>query len=202
MIVRTLYRLFLRLFARRIVKDTFQGVLARPADAPGLQAYLGGMRRRRDLAWLIADVLDSAEARGRFGLTSPTELVTQAFVSVLRRAPTKEELDAHVARLAAGQSIASLLNDLSAGRAGGGRMAHDEAEEMVRAAFRGLLHREPEPAALAAYTHLLVETGDVTAFLSEVGHSQEHVEKLGQKLNARIGSTGVRRPRAIPIARP
>lgn len=197
MIARFFYRLFLRVFARRLIKDAYRAILARPADPPGLRAYTRGLRQRKDLGWLIADLLDSGEARGRLGLLPPNELVTQAFVSVLRRAPTKEELEAHTARLIEGQSIGALLSDLSAGRSGSGRIAQDEAEELVRATFRALLHREPEATALAAYTHLLVETGDVTAFVQEVGHSQEHIEKLGQKLNIRPANAPGYRPRAI-----
>ena len=120
-------------------------------------------------------------------------------MSVLRRAPTKEELDAHVARLAEGQSIQALLADLLAGRAGSGVLPQDEAEDLVRAAFHALLHREPEATALAAYTHLLVDTGDVAAFLHEVGHCQEHIDKLGERLSGRPGQPSLRRPRALSI---
>jgi len=200
MIASAFYRLFLRLFAKRIVKDVYRGVLARPADPSGLTSYRRGLTKRRDLGWVISDLLESSEARSRFGLTSPTELVTQAFVSVLRRAPTKEELDAHVARLADGQSMGALLADLSAGRAGSGKVAQDEAEELVRAAFRGLLDREPDPTAMAAYTRLLLDTGDVSAFLHEVGHSQEHIEKLGVSAVNPIPSAA-RRPRALAVRR-
>ena len=201
MIARFFYRLFLRLFAKRIIKDAYQGVLSRPADDVGLRAYCQELSQRRDLAWLISDLLASAEARNRLGLTAPNEIVTQAFQAALGRAPTREELDAHVARLSEGQSIAALLVDLSAGHAGLGKISQYEAEDLVRAAFRALLHREPDPTALAAYTHLLVETGDVTAFLDEVGHSQEHIEKLGYKLIEKTDPATLRRPRALAMRR-
>ena len=201
MIARFFYRLFLRLFAKRIIKDAYHGVLSRPADENGLSAYCQELSQRRDLAWLISDLLASAEARNRYGLTAPNEIVTQAFEAVLHRAPTREELDVHVARLSEGQSIAALLVDLSAGHAGVGKISHDEAEGLVRAAFRALLHREPEPTALAAYAHLLIETGDITAFLDEVGHSQEHIETLGYKPIEKTDLASLRRPRALAMRR-
>ena len=73
MTTRFFYRLFLRLFAKQIVKDAYQGVLARPADAAGLREYRRALAKRRDLAWLMSDLLDSAEARSRLGVTAPTE---------------------------------------------------------------------------------------------------------------------------------
>jgi hypothetical protein len=180
MIARFFYRLFLRLFAKRIVKDAYLGVLSRPADEAGRRAYSWELTRRRDLAWLLSDLLASGEARSRFQLTAPNEIVISAFEAVLRRTPTKEELDTRTKRLSEGETIAALLRDLSAGHAGF-TISDEEAEELVRAAFRGLLQRDPEPTALAGYTRVLLDTGDLTQFLAEIGNSEEHKELIHQK---------------------
>lgn len=122
MIARSIYRLFLKIFSRRVVRAAYEGIL--------------------------------------------------------RRSPTPEELAAHAGKLRGGQSLKDLLQDLCAGRTHSGRVGNAEAEHLVRVAFLALLHREPEAEAMAAYTHLLVDTGDIERFLAEVGHSQEHREKL------------------------
>jgi hypothetical protein len=178
MLARFFFSLFLKLFARRLVRSAYRGILGRAPDAAGLNAYAKELSSRRDLAWVLADLADSDEARRRAGLGAPEDLVRTAFAAILRRSPQPEELAAHVARLKETLSVDSLLLELSAGRAHTGKFAVSEAEELVQATFKALLQRAPEPEALAAYTHLLVETGDMARFIAEISTSQEHRERL------------------------
>jgi hypothetical protein len=145
MITRLFYRLFLKLFARRIVKDAYVALLDRPADDEGLRAYARGVAARGELAWLLSELANSDEA---------------------------------IAQVTARQR-----------RDGLRRPTPRDAEYLVSAAFHALLHRPPDPEALAAYTHLLTESGDVTQFLAEVANSEEHRALLVQYS---------RRARAVP----
>ena len=172
------YRLFLRIFSKRLVRTAYRGILGRAADDDGLAAYSRELAARRDLGRVLADLTASEEARRRALMEAPEALVATAFTAILRRSPQPDELAAHVAKLRETLSVEGLLFDLSAGRAGTGKIAVAEAEDLVHATFKALLHREPEAEALTAYTRLLVETGDVERFIAEVGHSQEHRERL------------------------
>jgi len=140
------YRIFLRLFSKRLVRAAYRGILGRAADDDGLAAYSRELVARRDLAWVLADLAQSEESRQKIADSAPRV------------------------------SLGVKLGEADAGR-------------LVDAAFVGLLHRAPEPEALAAYTRLLVDSGDIAQFLSEIGHSQEHRERL-------LGPA--RRPRTSP----
>jgi hypothetical protein len=145
MITSFLYRLFLRLFARRLVRSAYTGLLGRAPDETGLKAYSEALRARRDLGWLLSEIASSEEALTVAQSRRPHD--------GLRKPSTRE------------------------------------AEYVVSAAFHALLHRPADPEAMAAYTHLLVETGDLTQFLAEIGNSEEHHGLLVQVS---------RRARAIP----
>lgn len=65
MFARFFYRLFLKLFARRIVRAAYQGILGRAPDPDGLAAYARDLAVRRDLAFVLGDLAQSEEARRR-----------------------------------------------------------------------------------------------------------------------------------------
>jgi hypothetical protein len=65
MFARFFFRLFLKMFSRRIIRAAYLGILGRAVDQEGLNEYSRELAVRRDLAYILGDLAQSEEARNR-----------------------------------------------------------------------------------------------------------------------------------------
>ncbi len=115
------------------------------------------------------------------------ELVRAAYLGILGRLPDDAGLKVHCAelgwpRLKAAKSLAELLATISRSPERWKRSLAQHADELVRAVFRGVLHREPREEELGTLAAQLRQSGSVSALLAGLADSQEHWE---QRLGAR-----------------
>lgn len=89
---RLFYRFFLQLFAHRLVRATYHGILGRAPEANGLSNYAKELAARKDLAWLVADVAKSEEAQRSRPARVSREDVLWCYHALLNREPESEEV--------------------------------------------------------------------------------------------------------------
>ena len=298
MVTRLLYTTFVRIFARRLAEDAYDGILRRPPDDAGLQAHVRRIQRTGDLSGVLHEISHSDEARRQLtqmqaealarqlvrGLTAlegplgaaltgqaaatisrsadiaaslvdiarseealacmlrrhaafianevarglPEDaragaeavqqcrdalaqgaplheavasmvrveadwghvlrrhaeaIVVSAFHGLLLKPADAPEIGRHAADLRATADLAGVLNEILS--MNGGPQSQSEPmgltwspEDVVRAIFRALLDREPESTALEGYAKSLLESGDLSALLSEVSRSKEHKRQV------------------------
>ncbi|MFL6707436.1 MAG: polysaccharide pyruvyl transferase family protein [Massilia sp.] len=179
---RKIADLLVRACAPAIVEDAYAGVLARAADPDGLAVYSAALRDGAGLPQLLAALTGSDEQWEQALAMRANALTDAVFQGLLGRAP---EVADPVMLAPALHALQSLVADVAASTERWQRSIAEHAGELVRAAFLGLLEREPEPAALAQYTATLQDMPGLTALLAEIGNSTEHWEKSLRKDAAR-----------------
>ena len=118
-------------------------------------------------------------------------VVRAAYQGILGRPPDAAGLATYARELSTRRDLAWLLADLAQsdecqralldrnpGMALKEKLSVADAERLVQATFQALLFREAEVEALAAYSRLLVDTGDIAQFIAEIGNSQEHRDRI------------------------
>lgn len=181
--------------AERVIQSAYLGILGREPDPDGLAHHSARLRQEGQLATVLSDIAGSEEAWRRSLAARGPDLVGAVFRALLGREPEEEARTAYAELLSRTGDVEALLleiaqsrehesrvlarHGLAAGTAqtpSAGAMANHDAT--VDAVFRGLLGRAPDADALAAYTRLLGETGDLAAFIAEVGRSAEHRRRV------------------------
>jgi hypothetical protein len=173
-----LVRLLLRWHARYFVRVLYLALLEREADDEGLAAYCVELGRTSDLIGTARAIARSEEGWTKNLHSRPASLVKAAFNGVLGRDPEAVALTAYSESLSAHCNLATLINDLAKSEEHWRRLQAMHAEALIRAAFLGLLKREPDPDALAVYGQQLRQTADLKALISIVADSPEHWEVL------------------------
>ena len=102
-----------------------------------------------------------------------TGAVKAAYKAVLGREPDAEGLATYRGRLSHPGGLAGMLTDLVGSEEFRNRVFAEMAPELVRAAYMGMLGREPEEEALASYSGTLAGTRDLPAMLAEISRSDE-----------------------------
>lgn len=122
-------------------------------------------------------------------------LVTAAYLALLERNPDRDESRRHQEQLARTGDLAGVIASVARaaaqeGRAPARRRPPDHAasgqagaglaspEALVTATFRGLLGRDPDAEAMTAYSAVLRDSGDLAAFIAEIGRSLEHRKRM------------------------
>jgi hypothetical protein len=178
-----------------LLRSAYAGILGREPDAEGLAAYSEALHRHGEAAPVLEEISLSDEAWVRILRGRAASVVTAAYQGLLWRDPEPGEIELYAAPLAGSGDLASFLAELGqceehlAGLRERGRgldpdrSSHPtdlliDPESVVTATFQGLLGRDPEPDAKAAYASLLRERGDLSSFIAEVGRSIEHRKRL------------------------
>lgn len=180
--------------AELLVRAAYVGILGREPDAEGLASHVARLRRDGQMAAVLSDIAGSEEAWRRGLAAHAPDIVGAAFRALLGREPEDEARAAYADLLSRTGEIETFLREVADSPEHGTRVmarlgpvheahsAHEAAPvshaAIVESVFRGLLGRAPDAEALAAYTRLLAETGDVAAFIAEVDRSTEHRRRL------------------------
>src|SRR5256886_802582 len=163
--------------APELVRAAFQGVLERVPEPRALTFYAQSLAAKKDVSALISEILRSEEFREKSLAALAPQLVQATYRGLLGREPEAQALASLAQNVAAGKDLAALLSDtIHSDEFREGSLAA-LAPQLVRAAYQGLLEREPEPEALASYAQSLAAKKDVSALLNAILRSQEFREK-------------------------
>jgi hypothetical protein len=151
--------------AAQFVGMAYRGILAREADPSGLAAYSKWLRRNADLAGLLAEIARSDEHwQKQFAARAP-DLVRALYLGLLGREPEAEELHEHAAQLMTMQDVPLVLHRLGSSAEFANNVLQDQAEKIVRSAYRGILRREPDEGGLQHHIAALRTHGDLAVLL-------------------------------------
>jgi hypothetical protein len=161
----------------------------RPGAAPVPEVE---MRSTEDIGGVTERLARGLQHWQQLTRTDSETIVSAVFAAILDRTPDEAELAARALELGESGDLVQLLAEVSRSEeheravlarsiaANRSAQAPEESgpkvdyQTIVHAAFQGLLGRQPEEEALGAYSARLRETGDVAAFIAEVGRSKEH----------------------------
>jgi CDP-Glycerol:Poly(glycerophosphate) glycerophosphotransferase len=172
----------LRSRAPELVGTVFKALLERDPEPEALASYSDLLSQTHDLALLISNIAGSQEHWHKSLRSRAPELVGAVYQALLDRDPDTAALARYSELLSQTHDLAPLLSEIAGSQDHWHKSLASRAPELVSAAFKTLLERDPEPAALAAYSKLLSQTHDLAPLLSEIAGSQEHWHK---SLNAR-----------------
>jgi len=187
---------------RDVVRSTFRAVLLRDAEESAVEAYAATLLQNRNVAGFIDEVAASAEHQGLLERIDDldkkheryAQLVSETYRGLFGVDIQPEALASRVQHLLETDDVAGLMRELAAelreqltatayeqGRQEALttmpslEVRRERVLDVVRSTFQTLLLREPEESALQAYGEVLLQTGDIAAFIREVAASQEHL---------------------------
>src|SRR2546430_2396742 len=163
--------------APQLVRATYQGLLEREPEPEALASYAQSLAAKKDVSALISEILRSEEFREKSLAALAPQLVQATYRGLLGREPEAQALASLAENVAERKDLAALLSDTIRSDEFRERSLAALAPQLVRAAYQGLLEREPEPEALASYAQSLAAKKDVSALLNEILRSQEFREK-------------------------
>lgn len=168
-----LFRTFLKVYRKRILREAYIGILGREPDTEGLDAHAARLGRNGDLAPVLAEMSQSDEAC-KIALRKRAEQTVQQLCDALRGGESgAADLDGLTQRLVATLDVGAVAAALASGPEHWRKMIRSDPGMVIDAAFNSLLKRQPDLEGLATYTKLLNRTGDLTAFLGDLSASQE-----------------------------
>ena len=156
-----------------LVRALFQGLLGREPDAEARESYVAKLAESHDLTPLLAEIARSDEHWQKTLDARAPGLVRALYQGLLGREPKPETLDGYAARLAETHDLTPLLTEIARSDEFRQKTFTALAPDLVRAAYRGLLGREPNPEGLAAQATTLVATKDLAALLTNIVCSDE-----------------------------
>lgn len=181
--------------AERLLHAAYAGILGREPDPEGLASHCAHLRQEGRLVPVLADIAGSEEAwRRSVGAHAP-QIVGAVFRALLGREPEEEARAVYAELLARTGELELFLSEVARSKEHATRVlaeqgldpdpptmpatsASADPRAIVEGVFRGLLGRAPDAEALAAYTRLLAETGDLASFIAEVDRSTEHRRRM------------------------
>src|SRR5579862_2299682 len=104
--------------------------------------------------------------------------VNAAFQAILDRDADDVGLEDYSAELRRTGDLAGVARSIARSEEAWNRNLYGNPTGVIEAAFRGVLGRDPEPAALVAYTKYLSDHKDLGALLTIVCQSPEHWHKM------------------------
>lgn len=163
-----------------------------PADPRDLADWAEQLRDGGDLGGIAAEIAQGPAHWRELARRDGAVLIDAAFDALLDRQPDLDGLRTYTELLRDTGDLTALLADIVRSDEHRDRVLERSAPvdmpayapasvdypALIAAAYQGLLGRDPDPEALAAYKKLLDETGDVMAFLAELDQSQEHRRRL------------------------
>jgi hypothetical protein len=167
------FRWVVRFCAEEIVDAIYRGALTRPPESAGREQYVSALSRTRDLGAVFKDVLSSQEFH-KIRLTAlAPELVRRTFQGLLGRDPEPTALDSYAKRFAVNHDLGAVVVDIVQSEEFRKRSLAALVPELVRAIFRGLLGRDPEPTALDSYAKRFAVNHDLGAVVADIVQSEE-----------------------------
>ena len=109
---------------------------------------------------------------------NPKYFVNTVFQAVLHRDADEAALAAYSAALRSTGDLTGVARSIVCSDEAWNKSLYGKPTRIIEDVFRGALGRDPEPAALTAYTEYLAENKNLAALLSVVCQSQEHWERL------------------------
>src|SRR5208337_3748581 len=149
------------------------GLLGREPDPAGLEAYGAELARTSNLGELLTDIAHSDEFWEKIVAVRSPELVDAAFRGLLGREPDTEASASYAEVLTGKKDISAVLEDIIGSDEFWKKMQARRSPELVDAAFRGLLGREPDTESAASYTEVLTEKKDISVVLEDIVRSDE-----------------------------
>ena len=109
---------------------------------------------------------------------NPGYFIQALFQGVLQREADPEGLAAYSVELRNSGDLAAVAGSIARSGEAWTKNLYANPAGLIEAVFRGILGREPDSRALAAYTEYLSNNKDLAALMSIICQSQEHWEKL------------------------
>jgi len=168
--------------AEELVHGAYESLLKRKPDQQALRDYAGQLRESADLSRIYTSIAQSQEHWERLLALRTEDLVRSVYDGLLDREPDDHALRVYSAQLRENKSIAKLLAAIARSQEHRNRLFAGRAEEMIQAAYTGLLNREPDEEALRTYSKQLRESESLAVVLANIAHSREHWHNmLGQR---------------------
>ena len=161
-----------------LVDAAFRGLLGREPDTEASASYAEVLTDKKDISVVLEDIVRSDEFWGKMLASRSTELVDSTFRTLLAREPDREAAAAYAAMLAGKKEISAVLEDIIGSDEFWKKMQARRSPELVDAAFRGLLGREPDTESAASYTEVLTEKKDISVVLEDIVRSDEFWKKM------------------------
>jgi len=158
--------------ADELVREAFNAILHREPLEEELRSLAAQLGKSGDLFALVAHVAGSQEHWEQLLEARSEELVLALYRLVFGRDPGSAVLKSYASRLKGGD-LSCLLADIWASEEFWQHQVAHRAGDLVRAAYRSLLRREPEDAALTSYAEQLKEHKSLEQLLGAIGQSQE-----------------------------
>ena len=159
--------------ADELVRGAFKAILHREPLEEELRSLASQLGKSGDLFALIAHVAGSQEHWEQLLEARSEELVLTLYRITFGRDPGSAVLKSYASRLKERGDLSCLLADIGASEEFWQHQVAHRAGDLVRAAYRSLLRREPEDAALKSYAEQLKEHKSLEQLLGAIGQSQE-----------------------------
>ena len=164
--------------AEQLVSAVYQGLLNRELDEEAQRTYVTQLRESGDLPRVLATIDRSQEHWERLLPARAEQLVSAVYQGLLNRDLDEEAQRKYVTQLREKGNVAQLLATIARSEEHWELLIGLRAEDLVRAAYRGLLKRDPDEEGLAAHVGKLLRHRDPAALISEVARSDEHWSML------------------------
>jgi hypothetical protein len=161
-----------------LVGAAFRGLLGREPDTEAAAGYAEVLTETKDISIVLADIVRSDEFWKKMQARRSPELVDAAFRGLLERAPDTEASVSYAEVLTDKKDISVVLEDIVRSDEFWGKMLASRSPELVDAAFRGLLGREPDTEASASYAEVLTDKKDISVILADIVRSDEFWGKM------------------------
>jgi len=166
-------KLLIGLYSADLVDAAYHGLLGREPDPEGFAVYKEELASSRNLAGIMKELAHSEEFRQKSIVGQAPEIVRAIYLALLGREPDEEGLASYTAQITDLDKIVSVFADIAHSEEFWQRLIAVHAQDLVKAAFRGLLEREPEPEAAESYSGNLSSMGDLSAILADISKSDE-----------------------------
>jgi hypothetical protein len=160
--------------ADELVRGVFATILEREPLEEELRTLAAQLRTSSDLFALIAGIATSQEHWKRLLEARSEELVLTLYRLMFGRDPASGVLKTYASRLRESGDLSCVLAAIGASQEFWQQQVAHRAGDLVRAAYRSLLSREPEDTALKSYAEQLKEHKSLEQTLSAIAQSQEH----------------------------
>jgi len=126
---------------------------------------------------MLEETVNPGENSAKDGIWCTPDLVRTIYRELLGREPRQDEEAFRNGRLSTEVTLPTLLNSILHSDEFWSRTIAQRAPELVQAAYRGLLGREPDSRGLIAHTSTLSRNRKLAAFLNDFIQSDEFLDK-------------------------
>src|SRR5207302_1636448 len=152
--------------AEQLVTAIYQGLLNRELDEEAQRTYVTQLRESGDLPRVLATIDRSQEHWERLLPARAEQLVSAVYQGLLNRDLDEEAQRKYVTQLREKGNVAQLLATIARSEEHWELLIGLRAEDLVRAAYRGLLKRDSDEERLAALRGYILRHLDPAALIS------------------------------------